>query len=67
MWEAFSNWFRQNQPFFGQSKGLVEDNPKSDFAAIGPTGDQDVLTRFIEQLIGCAIMVGVPSLPQANA
>lgn len=58
VWEAFSGWFRQNQPFFGQSRSLVDNNPRCDFVAVGVTEDQDVLTRFIEYLMGCAVAVG---------
>jgi hypothetical protein len=62
VWEAYSGWFRQNRPFFGQSGGLVDDYPENDFATIGATGDQDVLTRSIEQMIGRALAVGVLAL-----
>ena len=60
VWEAFSSWFRQKQPFFGQSRGLVDNNPRSEFVAVGVTGDQDVLTRSIEHLMGRAVAVGCP-------
>jgi hypothetical protein len=40
----------------------VDDYPENDFATIGATGDQDVLTRSIEQMIGRALAVGVLAL-----
>jgi hypothetical protein len=58
VWEEFSNWFRQKRPFFGLSGGLVDENAQSEFVAAGVTGDADVLTRFIEQVIGYTVAVG---------
>jgi hypothetical protein len=57
VWETFSNWFRQKKPFVGRSGGLVVENPRSDFVATGVTGDVDMLTSFVEQLIGRAVAV----------
>ena len=64
VWEAFSSWFRQNRPFFGRSRDLVDDYPQSDFVAVGVMGDQDVLTRSIEQSMGRVVAVGIPSRPR---
>ncbi|OAL07678.1 hypothetical protein IQ06DRAFT_264843 [Phaeosphaeriaceae sp. SRC1lsM3a] len=54
VWEVFSSWFRQKKPLYGKSGDLVTSNMQSEFVAAGSMGDNDLLTRFTEHLIGRA-------------
>lgn len=57
VWEVFSSWFRQKKPLYGKSGDLVTSNMQSEFVAAGSMGDNDLLTRFTEHLIGRAVAV----------